>query len=401
VPTDLPDLLLKKMEALSYLGDDQGVLDVFTQFQKASDLPPDMEAFALHLAAAATARQGDETAARRYWKKALKLSPDLSLAEENLANLDAPAAERAAAWAFSVASWVPSSIARDLMQQVGIDADLDDEAFGRAMRRFLRKHPGVIPLIPILLERADPMTVGFALTVASFVEDEQVLASIRDFALGKRGPLMQRHMAARIAMRAGLLPGGTLRMWNGKEWTDMLLLDFEIHGEHEQRHSRAVERLLERGSEALHSGDGVLAEQLFRQALVQEPEAVDARNNLAAALTAQGRTREADEMIIELFAEHPDYFFARTNRANLYVREGKLDAATDLLAPLLQRNRLHFSELTALCQVQVELLLAQGKIDGARTWFELWEGAVPESPNLELWRGRVHPRLRLPWKHAG
>jgi tetratricopeptide (TPR) repeat protein len=170
----------------------------------------------------------------------------------------------------------------------------------------------------------------------------------------------------------------------------VLFLGYDIQTEPMHRnHSPAVEALGIDAIEAMHAGDGRRAEELLRQALEQEPDAVDLQNNLASAFQLQGRIQEGEEMVRQIFARQPDYFFARAAVARLETRAGHLDKARELLGPLLTRRRLHATEFNALCAAQIDWLLAKGERDGARTWFEMWEKANPNNPLLDDWRGRV------------
>jgi hypothetical protein len=73
----------------------------------------------------------------------------------------------------------------------------------------------------------------------------------------------------------------------------------------------------------------------------------------------------------------------------MHVEAGEHEQAKALLEPLLSWKRLHFAEFAALCGAQIELLLAEGKRDGARAWFAMWERTCPDHPSLEQFRSRV------------
>jgi hypothetical protein len=97
-------------------------------------------------------------------------------------------------------------------------------------------------------------------------------------------------------------------------------------------------------------------------------------------------------MLQEVHSRFPVYLFARTALAQLLVQAGELDKARATLDPILARPRLHFSEFTALCGAEIELALAKGQRQGAKSWLEMWERAVPNHPQLPLVRRRVRAR---------
>ncbi|MEI4884195.1 hypothetical protein, partial [Klebsiella pneumoniae] len=80
--------------------------------------------------------------------------------------------------------------------------------------------------------------------------------------------------------------------------------------------------------------------------------------------------------------------------ARLYIREGRFDKSRELLDPLLTRKRMHASELNALCIAEIELGLAQGRPDTARSWVEMLQRGDPDNPNLPELRRRVREATR-------
>ena len=158
------DVWTKKAEALTFIGDDEGVLQVVHQAEQEADSTRDRSnPMLLHLAAVAAMRLGRKGQARRYWRRALKRQPGLRLAQENLADLDRPVSRRHAPWPFSLESWVGPKTLEDLLRFVSAAERKDDEeSVGRAARRFLRKHPEVAAVVPSLLERGDERAREFA-----------------------------------------------------------------------------------------------------------------------------------------------------------------------------------------------------------------------------------------------
>jgi len=385
------DARVKIAEALSFLGDDAGVVEVFASGQRPHehDLPAS-DAILHHLAAVATLRLGRTDEARRLWKEALRLSPGLSIAAENVADLSRPAAEREGPWPFPFNNWISTEVVGSLADQVRrLGTVPTDAALSRALREFLRQHPEVVDLVPALLDRGDPNGREFAMRLARLVERPELLRALRDFALGQRGPDTQRIEAANLAMRAGLIPPGLVRMWLRGGWTEVLLLDFEISPKVVSRHSPNVQVLVERGTEAMRKRESTKAESLFKEALQLEPDALDLLNNLAAAYTYQKRWAEAEDLIRTVHAKDADYLFGRTAMAEVYLRNGDVDAAKAMLNPLLTRHGFHTSEFAALCSAEIDLALAQKQREAARSWLGFWSQVDPDSPLVAQYRRRI------------
>ena len=99
----------KQAEALTYLGDDDGIIALLKQAEQAratQTKSPDVGLF-YHLAAAAFVRQDHHRVAKKYWRMALKVRPNLDLAAENLEDLKRPAGERHGPRSYSIESLLP------------------------------------------------------------------------------------------------------------------------------------------------------------------------------------------------------------------------------------------------------------------------------------------------------
>jgi Flp pilus assembly protein TadD len=391
VQSEAMGVWVKKAEALSYLGDDQGMLDVFAGAGQAGYLKSSLvDPLLYHLAAVATMRLGDEKQARRYWKQALKLPSGLDLARDNLADLRRPVDQRHAPWAFDLSSWVSPQALEDLVAHLERgNRRKSDAAITRASRHYLERHPEITGLVPLLLDRGDPGGREFALRVALMAETPEMLDALRDFALSQRGPDSMRNEAARAASEAGLLPAGPVRLWLQGKWREILLLSFELHDEILAKHSQRVEQWLTEATLALQQGKADRAERLLQQALEIDPEAPDLLNNLAAAYDLQGRVQEAETLVRQIHERFPDYVFARTGLARIHLSRGEIEQSEDLLEPLFSRQRLHFYEFGAFCDVQVQILVAKGELEGARSWLDMWATADPENPTIAGWRRRL------------
>ncbi len=392
VPVDGLEKALKKVEALTYLGDDQGVLAIFRQAEQSGYLEPPLGSpYLYHLTAVAVMRLGDEAQARRYWQQTLKIDPHFSLAQANLADLDQPVYQRHAPWPFEMVQWVSQKARTDMIKlwQPAVQRG-SDEAMTRATLRYLQLHPEMLTLVPLLLERGDSGGREFAINLASLAGTPELLAALRDFALSQHGPDELRHRALQIVSQAKLLPPGPTRLWLRGQWGEVILMGFEIYEEPvETDYPPQVGEWYRQAIEALHANDPITAERLLKQALAVRPDAPGLVNNLAATYGRLGRKAEAKALLRQNYQDHPDYFFGITGMAGLYVNEGKFEQAETLLKPLLSSPRLHITEFAALSMAHVQLYHAQKMPETAQTWLDMWAKVDPDNPTLHYWQRRM------------
>jgi tetratricopeptide (TPR) repeat protein len=398
-----PDDWVKKAEALSYLGDDEGVLAAYQEGKAAGyTKAPFASAMGLHLAAVASWNTGKEVAARRLWRQALTVDPNFDLAQANLNDIQLQKEQRNAPWPFTLRYWIHQQVLTDLLDVTRTPLQRhDDAAIARAFQTFYRRHPQLAAIVPLLLARGDPEGREFALSLAEHVDMPEMYAALREFALSQHGPDEQRMRAAGAATVAGMMPAGLTQMWLKGAWEEMFHFGFEVTDEGVERHTPAVEELMRVAIEAQYAGDAARAEGLIQQALALEPDAPEIQNNLAVAYEMLGRKDEAHALIQQIHAEHPDYLFAALGVARLVLESGDIQGAKDLVQPFLQRRRLHISELRMLCDMQLHIAQAEGTLDKAGAWIDMWEQIEPDHPRVQHWRllyglQSIQTRMRKP-----
>jgi tetratricopeptide (TPR) repeat protein len=391
-----PDSWLKKAEAFSFLGDDQAVLDAFEGARRDGHLElPYGGPMLYHLAAVASLRLG-RNEARRLWQQALDLAPGFTLAHGNLDDLLKPIGQRHAPWPFPFSEWMTQKNIHDLVAQIQPATRRGTEgAITQAARRYLKQHPEMASLIPLLFDRGDPTAREHALRLAMVAEMPELLTALRDFAFSQRGPDAMRMQAAQAAFQAGALPSRRATLWIEGEWREIGLMSYRLHNQPVVLHSPQVERLLARATVLLRQNKPAEAEALLRQGLAIEPDAPDLLNNLAVAYGGQGRNDEAEALLHQIIERHPNYVFARVSMARTYILRRRFAEARALLEPLMEQERFHFSEFANFCTAQVELSLAERNHDAARTWLDLWANVDPDNPAIAVLRERVdRPSLR-------
>jgi Flp pilus assembly protein TadD len=386
-----PDIWVKKMEAFSFLCDDEAVLEAFEGAEKAGAINTySAGPLCYHLAAAAALHLGKEELAKRYWKQALAISQGFELAVENLCDLSKPVGERHGAWAYSLSYWLPRQTTDGMVANFKTSGK-SDAAMKRSLRQFLDDHPDIVQLMPLLLERGDPKAAEFIIVLTGMSRNPELLDAVKQFALGQRGSDQMRMRAAQLVVEEGLLPAGEIRMWMRGEWIETLLMAMEISGEPvESKIPTKAQKLFIRAHHCLQENNGAEAETLLNQAREIAPDDPSVLNNLAVAYKLQGRKEEYQQLAQQIHEQHPDYFFGRIAMAEIYCKREETEKAKEILNPLLQRKKLHVSEMAALCGAQIELQLKEGRRDSARSWFDIFEQVCPEHPSLEILRHRVY-----------
>lgn len=379
----------KVAEALSYLGDDAGVLEVYQRARERGRLE-DADPLFHHVAAVAALRLGREKDARRFWKVALEEAPGLALARENLLDLDGPSEGREGPWAFPFQNWITPKAHEDLASLLAAGQRVSERALTESVCAYLRRHPEIPILIPLLLDRGDPRGRQFALRIARMAATLEMAEALKDFAVSRRGPDSLRMEAAQAALSEGLIAPGFTSFWLKGERQELMLMGYELHDEPTASHAPEVEKRLIKAVEALKRGAGDVAERELLAALEAEPDAPDIMNNLAGAYELQGHGQAAHALVRQIHETHPDYVFAATNLASVLARQGEIEEAKALLEPVMTRRRLHFNEFASLCIAQIEVSLAENAPDVARSWLEMWEGADPDHPHLERSRSRIN-----------
>jgi Tfp pilus assembly protein PilF len=390
------DAELKLAELLALLGDDEGVRATYAQAAAANrPQDPALRALLLFFAGTAELRLGDEAAARQRWQESLAAQPGATASRAALAELRLPPGERHIPFYLEGTNLFPAKWKQELLE--ALHGRQSDETLRARAQRYLSERPTLLTLIPVLLDRGDQAARILALTLCKLAATPQTLATLREFALGQRGPDQLRLDLLPLLGEMGLLPTNPVRMWRAGKWTEVVARTFEIVDEPTNQHSPKVEALASQAHAAMQRGDVLAAEQLLIRALHAEPNAPDLLNNQAAVLGQQGRNDEAQVLLADIRRRFPDYSFGIINEAERFLSRGEPQAALDLVDVLLRRPRLHTSELAGICGVQVRALTKLGDHDGARYWFEMLRSRAPDHSMVPLLR-RV---LKAPQSHSG
>ncbi|MCI0423455.1 MAG: tetratricopeptide repeat protein, partial [Acidobacteria bacterium] len=229
------DAWIKKAEALSFLGDDSGVLEVLREVEKEEKVSslPSAAGLVFHFAAVATMRlrpfdKAAEKEAQQLWEHAEELWAGLELAIANLEDMQNPIDERHAPWPFHLQDWVRREVVYELEDELRFISEDDKASLARVGKRFLARHPELKHIVPILLERGDPAGRSFAITVATIGQTPELLSALRNFTLGRNGPDLFRIRSTQVLLETGYLEPGPHQMWLKGQWEESLLMGVMI-----------------------------------------------------------------------------------------------------------------------------------------------------------------------------
>src|SRR5690606_23351735 len=124
---------------------------------------------------------------------------------------------------------------------------------------------------------------------------------------------------------------------------------------------------------ALRAKKGDEAESHLRKALEIQKDEPGLLNNLAVALSMQGRHDEAKAIADEIPVRFPDYFYGQVIAVREAIQAGELEKAKTILDKMMQKQELHVTEFSAMCACQIDFMIEDDKPEGALAWFEMWQ----------------------------
>jgi tetratricopeptide (TPR) repeat protein len=386
------DLWVKKAEALSFIGDEDGVLSLLDEAKQAGELDQ-LSEFVWHWCAVAEYRKGDETKARKHWQKCLQLAPYFLQAKDNLEELKKSRHERNCPQAFSLDAWLSRNTISSLTSTVErASRQKDDSAFQNRIHAYFDNHSEILHFVPAALTSGDTVSRDLALKLADMSAHPALLASLKDFALGQEGSDALRLEASQLLSKHGVFKSGeNIDLWLEGERRPIMMLGFQIYYDSPKKPTLkpAAQRLMEKAIYALREENGAEGEALLRKALEIQKDEPGLLNNLAVALSMQGKHDEAEAIADEIPVHFPDYFFGQVIAVRKAIQADELEKAKAILDKMMQKQELHVTEFSALCGCQIDFMIADDKPEGAVSWFDMWKQGYPDDPVLKNYEDRM------------
>lgn len=128
----------------------------------------------------------------------------------------------------------------------------------------------------------------------------------------------------------------------------------------------------------------------FQEQIKKHPENPQLKNLLSALYVNSGQQAKAEEVNRRIETEHPDYLFAKLNRAAVYYQNEEYEKMPQVLGEMMELQELYpersiffISEFLSYYKLAALYFAAIGDIDQAQMRLKAMEKVAPEHPDIE------------------
>lgn len=134
--------------------------------------------------------------------------------------------------------------------------------------------------------------------------------------------------------------------------------------------------------------------------IIQYPKSPQLKNFLSVAYNVRGNYTKAIEVNDWILAEHPNYLFAKINKASDHIKKGEFLKVTEILGEAMEikdlypeRDLFHLAEITCFYKTAVNYFAAIGDIEIAENRLEVLKDIAPDHHDTE-------EAVRILFKHT-
>lgn len=388
------DRWLKRCEALSFIGDDQGVLDVW-QAANLKDQSKAATAATQHYVAVAAWRLGNNDMALQLWNECLQVQGNRAIekARLNVEDSKKPEGKRDMPWALGIDEWLPSEAISKLQLLIG-NPDT------KGAENFLAKYPYTENILAYLLERGDRSSRFIAYTLLTFAPTPDHLKVLYEFAKSQAGPDAGRGKCALYLWEQGALDvdEDMFILWISGKWQKARLINVEEWEDADSQFSKKVRRLIEKSQQASHTKDFNAEENLLRQAIQMEPHSGQLQYYLSQSMISQKRFDDARQILDEAHQKSPDDLYVRGKLASIALDDGDAQTAQSLIQPLRDAKTLSRILVHLRYVAEIYIAIIKDNPDRAQAWFNGMQLYFPQNDldALQHFIDKLRSRLTQP-----
>jgi len=140
-----------------------------------------------------------------------------------------------------------------------------------------------------------------------------------------------------------------------------------------------------------HAVDGaVSAVGKFLELIEKHPQVPQLKNLLSALYANSGQLDKAEEMNRWIETEHPDYLFAKLNKAAVHYHKGEFEKMPQVLGEMMElkamypdRETFFISEFMGFNKMAALYFVATGDFEQAQTRLDIMTEVEPDHPDIE------------------
>lgn len=269
---------------------------------------------------------------------------------------------------------------------------MPEKQFRREVDRYVGKFPQIVQMgKKFLLEEQEVASgVKFLVTIGN----PSAYQVLREFGLSQLGDDEARMKALFALLEAGQIqPDESLHVWHKGQWRDIHLRRYDVTDDADRDYSQKVVDMINQGLAAFQKDKITEAEELFRSILKLEPRAKEAYNNLGTIYARRGEHEQAKAMFHQAVEVDPLYVMARCNLASYLLDDEDVEAAAEMIAPLVDLQHINPQSLSFLSYIRARIAVEKDEFDEARNNLEIALEANPDNKpaqrlleNLDLTR---------------
>ncbi len=152
----------------------------------------------------------------------------------------------------------------------------------------------------------------------------------------------------------------------------------------------ALQRQLESLAEEIHNKRNTKVIDIITRLIDENPGVPILKNYLSAAYNVRGNHDKSVEINEWMLAEHPEYLFAKLNKANFYIENSEFDKVPELLGTALEisqlypeRNEFHIGEIINFYKVIIRYYAAINDLNLAEKRLEEMKDLAPDYQDTE------------------
>ncbi|MBI4600807.1 MAG: tetratricopeptide repeat protein [Planctomycetes bacterium] len=245
-----------------------------------------------------------------------------------------------------------------------------------------RAFPGIVDgLVAFLNDQPDEAEPIVELLAA--LDTPRSVEVLRKVAFGTFGAdALRRAALFELTRRGKLAPDEEVRVWQEGGWRPMKPFLMEVTGKAPSPLPPELDPQLREMLAAMRSRDWSRAEKLGTDLLSKAPGFPKVYQNLAALRIEQGRTEEAERLLLRAMEIDPSYLFAPASLAMLRVQEGRIEDARDVLKRVVMPAKVHPDAQVAFLRAQALIALEDGHTEAAMSVLGVMRTIDPEAELL-------------------